>query len=340
MRFPEFLQPGGNIGFVAPSFGCATEPYISTFKKAQDKFAGLGYELTIGPNCYEAKGIGISNTPDKCGSELTDEYVNGKSDVIISCGGGEMMCETLNHIDFDKIAKAKPKWYMGYSDNTNFTFMSATLADTAAIYGPCVSSFGMEPWHPAIDDALSLLKGEKLKFSGYGKWELESLKDETNPYVPYNVTEDTKLHTYPEGDVHMKGRLLGGCIDCMVTFLGTEFDKVNDFNNRYKDDGVLWFMEACELNVMGIRRAMWQMKNAGWFDNASGFIIGRPMLYEQDMMGLDQYKAVVDIIGDIGAPILMNADIGHLPPMIPIVCGAMGEVRTCGNSYSLEMEMR
>lgn len=340
MRFPEFLQPGGNIGFVAPSFGCATEPYISTFKKAQDKFAGLGYKLTIGPNCYEAKGIGISNTPDKCGSELTDEYVNGKSDVIISCGGGEMMCETLNHIDFEKIAKAKPKWYMGYSDNTNFTFMSATLADTAAIYGPCVSSFGMEPWHPAIDDALSLLKGEKLKLSGYGKWERESLKDETNPYVPYNVTEDTKLHTYPEGDVHMKGRLLGGCIDCMVTFLGTEFDKVNDFNNRYKDDGVLWFMEACELNVMGIRRAMWQMKNAGWFDNASGFIIGRPMLYEQDMMGLDQYRAVVDIIGDIDVPILMNADIGHLPPMIPIVCGAMGEVRSYGNSYSLEMEMK
>lgn len=27
MRYPEFLAEGGIIGFVAPSFGCATEPY-------------------------------------------------------------------------------------------------------------------------------------------------------------------------------------------------------------------------------------------------------------------------------------------------------------------------
>ena len=27
MRYPLFLQDEGTIGFVAPSFGCATEPY-------------------------------------------------------------------------------------------------------------------------------------------------------------------------------------------------------------------------------------------------------------------------------------------------------------------------
>ena len=32
MRYPEFLSEGGIIGFVAPSFGCATEPYITGFK--------------------------------------------------------------------------------------------------------------------------------------------------------------------------------------------------------------------------------------------------------------------------------------------------------------------
>ena len=33
MRYPEFLSEGGTIGFVAPSFGCATEPYITDLKK-------------------------------------------------------------------------------------------------------------------------------------------------------------------------------------------------------------------------------------------------------------------------------------------------------------------
>lgn len=33
MRYPHFLACNGNIGFVAPSFGCATEPYITGFKR-------------------------------------------------------------------------------------------------------------------------------------------------------------------------------------------------------------------------------------------------------------------------------------------------------------------
>ena len=27
------------------------------------------------------------------------------------------------------------------------------------------------------------------------------------------------------------------------------------------------FFESCDLNVFSIRRAMWQMDNAGWFEN-------------------------------------------------------------------------
>mgnify|MGYP000118755403 CR=1 FL=1 len=37
MRVPENLKKGGTIGFVAPSFGCTTEPYKSAFANAQKK---------------------------------------------------------------------------------------------------------------------------------------------------------------------------------------------------------------------------------------------------------------------------------------------------------------
>lgn len=66
MKFPKFLPDGGTIGFVAPSFGCATSPYQETFEHAQKRFTELGYRLDLGPNCYESSGIGIgiSNTPE------------------------------------------------------------------------------------------------------------------------------------------------------------------------------------------------------------------------------------------------------------------------------------
>ena len=61
MRYPDNLRDNGRIGFVAPSFGCATEPYKSAFNNALSKFGEMGYTLVTGPNCYEALGIGISN---------------------------------------------------------------------------------------------------------------------------------------------------------------------------------------------------------------------------------------------------------------------------------------
>ena len=189
MKFPKFLPDGGTIGFVAPSFGCATSPYQETFEHAQKRFTELGYRLDLGPNCYESSGVGISNTPEKCAQELMEYYVKSDNDCLISCGGGELMCEILPYMDFDRLAKADPKWYMGYSDNTNMTYLLATLADTASIYGPCAGAFGMELWHPAISDAFHLLTGRTQTVSGYPLWEKEALKDETITPIPQNEEE-------------------------------------------------------------------------------------------------------------------------------------------------------
>ena len=153
MRYPKSLPAGGTIGFVAPAFGCATEPYRTGFNAARLHLEQMGYRTQVGPNCYEAKGIGISNTPEACGEELTRFYCSSENQALISCGGGELMCTTLDFVDFDRIRAAEPKWYMGYSDNTNFTFLLATLCDVASIYGPCAAEFGMTPWDPAIRDA-------------------------------------------------------------------------------------------------------------------------------------------------------------------------------------------
>ncbi len=373
MRYPKFLNKNETIGFVAPSFGCATEPYLSLFKNAQKKLSDLGYNQKLGPNSYAALGIGISNTPELCGKELNDAYADKEIDSIISCGGGELMCEVVPHIDFDAVAKSDPKWYMGYSDNTNFTFLSATIADTAAIYGPCISSFGMEPWHPSIQDALDLITGANLTVHGYDMWEGPALPDsedtqneevitsqsssdkteesekEENPLEPYMPNRNTEYRFYlPSGNnelslcsdktetINLEGRLIGGCMDCLENLIGTNFDHVSEFSSKYKEDGIIWFLESCDLNVMSIRRTLWHMKNAGWFKHVKGFLIGRPYHYEEEMMGLDQYNAVTDILNDINVPVLMDLDIGHLPPMMPLITGSYAKVSASGNSISIK----
>ena len=346
MRYPGYLPEGGTIGFVAPSFGCNTEPYRSAFDNAQRKFREKGHGVDLGPNCYAGCGIGISNTPKKCGEELTEYYCSKKNDVLISCGGGELMCEILDDVDFEKIRQAEPKWYMGFSDNTNMTFLLTTLCDTASIYGPCAAAFGMEPWHESIGDAYQILRGEKHIVEGYALWEKEGKKDEEHPLMPYHVTEKKQLRIYqpgtkemqPQTEVKMEGILLGGCMDCLVNLLGTKYDKVAEFSEKYSEEGILWFLESCDLNVMGIRRAIWQMKHTGWFSHVKGFLIGRPLVFGQEMMGLDQYHAVVDLLEDLKVPMIMDADIGHLPPMMPLICGSYASVHAKGNDIKIEMK--
>lgn len=340
MRYPEFLKENGTIGFIAPSFGCNVEPYRSAFLHAQDKFKKLGHKLDLGPNCYEGSGIGISNTPELCGKELNDYYCSKDNDVLISCGGGELMCEDLDYVDFMRLEEAKPKWYMGYSDNTNMTFLLPTLCDVAAVYGPCAAAFGMEPWHPAIEDAYWLLRGKKLTMEGYELWEKESLKDEEHPLVPYHVTEPRILKCFPQrGRIQMQGRLLGGCMDCLVNLLGTKYDQVEEFQERYREDGIIWFLESCDLNLMGIRRAIWQMIHAGWFRYTKGFLIGRPYCFGQEMMGIDQYRAVYDLLQIYGVPVIMDVDLGHLPPMMPLISGGYADVEVQGNDIKIAMHL-
>ena len=188
MRYPEFIKDGDTIGFPAPSFGCSIEPYRTAFDHAQKVLRKKGFKTICGPNAYAGDGIGISSSPENCGREVTEMLLGNTPDAIISCGGGELMCEILRYVDFERIAQAKPKWFMGYSDNTNLTFLLTTLCDTATIYGPCAASFGMKPWHAAIRDAYQLLRGEKLAFNGYSHYEIQSDKDEDHPLKPYACT--------------------------------------------------------------------------------------------------------------------------------------------------------
>lgn len=341
MRFPSFVQPGDTVGFVAPSFGCATEPYYTAFSHALERFKQSGFAVKLGPNCYADRGIGISNTPEACGEEFLSMYRDKETDCLISCGGGELMCEVLNFIDFSELATLAPKWFMGYSDNTNLTFLLTTLADTASIYGPCAAAFGMEPWHPAIKDAFDLLQGKKQEMDNYPLWELESLKDEEHPLEPYHVTEPFRLVTHPEGkNITLSGRLLGGCLDCLSNLTGTRFDRVKEFSRRYAKDGILWFLECCDLNVMDMRRSLWNLREAGWFEGAAGFLIGRPMHYGEPMMGLNQYEAVTGVLEEFHVPILMDLDIGHLAPMMPLICGSYATVTTEKNAFHIRMEMK
>ena len=57
-------------------------------------------------------------------------------------------------------------------------------------------------------------------------------------------------------------------------------------------------------------------------------------------MGLDHIRAVTDILGDLDVPIILDADLGHHPPMMPLVSGSMAVVEAKENDIRISMEYR
>ena len=142
-----------------------------------------------------------------------------------------------------------------------------------------------------------------------------------------------------EGSLSFSGRLIGGCMDCIEVLLGTPFEDISGFLEKYASDGIIWCLEACDLGVFSIRRAMWHFEQAGWFKKGiiRGFIIVRSRNGQQ-MFNLDNINAFLPYIEKLGVPAVLDADLGHVSPAMPIVFGSIGHVHVTGNDIEIEME--
>ncbi|MBQ9457977.1 MAG: LD-carboxypeptidase [Bacilli bacterium] len=321
MKRPPLLHRGDAIALVAPSFGCTTEPYITRLGVATERWRKKGFEVVAGPNVFREDGISASASPQERAKEIMDALQSNAS-LVLSVGGGELMNEMMPELDFASIAKLPPKWFMGFSDNTNLTFFLTLHCGWETIYGPCAGAFFQKQWRLCEADAFALLQGQ-THFEGYPKYSI-TRSNPDRPLAAYRCTQPKVItpHLYEKP---FEGTLMGGCLDVLILHCGTKLDRVKAFNQEHPE-GIIWYLEACDLNPLALRRAYFQLRQAGWFDNAVGFILGRPKSAMEPLLGVDRFNAAIDILGPLGKPILIDVDLGHISPSMPIRNGAKARV--------------
>lgn len=331
LKQAPFIHKGSSIIMIAPSFGATTEPYLTRYQRSVENLSSLGFVIHEGENVHLDCGVASSNTPEKRAEEFMKAYASD-NEVLLSVGGGELMDEMLPFVDFKKIRKLPPKWFIGYSDNTNLTFPLTTLCDVITVYGPCGTTYYEKPIRLSEKNTLLMLEGKK-EFLGYPRFSSE-VNDPSNPLHRLSLRKVKKI-TPIHYQKPFEGILLGGCLDCLVTLCGTEFDGVKAFLRRHPNKKIVWFLEACDLNPLSIRRALFQLKEAGWFDHTSGFLFGRPLCQDQKMFSVNKVTAT-DILSDLHVPMLLDVDLGHIPPVLPMKCGA--EVKVTYQDHNIKME--
>lgn len=334
MKYGPFLDKSKSLYLTAPSLGCSISPYKERLDMAISHFKKYGLNIIEGPYIRQNDGL-LSSTRSNVATDFMKAYTT--ADMIQSVGGGEIMISILPYIDFNKIKDLPPKYFMGYSDNTILTFLLPTICDVASIYGGNTPEFGSDKLIDYQLDQLDLMMGKKLEFNGYDMYEINSLKSDINPYVSLNLSEKSIISGYPTNDIEIKGRLIGGCIDVISTLIGTKYDNVANFNSKYDD--ILWFFEACDMSSVEVYRRLIQMKEAGWFKKAKGFLFGRPLNNTQ-IFDKTYKDYIIEALVDLGLPIIFDLDIGHVKPQIPLLVGSITIIKVKNNKYNIKFELK
>ncbi len=120
--------------------------------------------------------------------------------------------------------------------------------------------------------------------------------------------------------VPIAGRLLGGCLETLAMLPGTPYGDVTASADAYAPEGLLLYLEAAESDAATVARLLWHLRLAGWFDRATGVLVGRTAAPSKG--SFTQLDAVRHALGDLGLPVLYDVDLGHVPPQLALVNGA------------------
>lgn len=219
MKYPKFLESHAIIGVSAPSDGVIDPIKLNRLDNANLKFSELGY-IILETESVRKSEKGVSGDAKTRAREIEYLFEDSTVQGIICVAGGDFLLEMLSELDTDKIKK-NPKWIQGYSDPTGLLYLITTKLDIATIYGDNFKTFGMEKWHPSLENNLEILKGNLIIQHNFDFYEKESLKYESGLEGYHLDTPVLWKCLSNRSKVTMKGRLIGGCLDLLVSLIGT-----------------------------------------------------------------------------------------------------------------------
>ena len=333
MNIPDFIKKGGIIGVTAPSAGFTEQVDLTKLESAKFNLSEKGYEVIETCNVRKCEK-GRSSTGKKRAEEFLSLIRNEEVKYILSASGGDFLMEMLEYLNYELI-KSNPKWIQGYSDNTGLIYPITTICDMATVYSGNIGDYGMSLWHDAVKNNLKILEGKNIEQKEFDLFENEYVKKVTG-YEGYNLTDKVKYEFVSENkSENFTGRLLGGCLDVLIMLCGTKYDKTEEFVRKYKEDGIIWYLESFDLSSARIQCALWQLKEAGWFEGAKGFLFGRPCFFREEYE-TDFNEAVKTALDSINLPIITGCDIGHRPPRLTMINGLVAEISFDGEHFKMK----
>ncbi|GAA5123227.1 LD-carboxypeptidase [Alloalcanivorax gelatiniphagus] len=320
LRFPRPLRPGDRIGVTSPSSGVEGAG-ARRVEFCVDWLRERGYDVVVGA-CMD--GAGITSAPaSERAAELTGMLVDPDIRCVLPPWGGETAIDLVDLLDWDALADAEPTWLVGYSDLSTLLVPVTTRLGWATLHGdnladtPYAVPDGLRHWLDLAGGEGPLVQRDSGLVADWVRFEEDFRATE------WRQVGTGRWEVEGGGSLDVSGRLVGGCIETVANLAGTPYGDVRAWAEAL-DGPTIVYLEACEEGAINICRYLHALRLAGWFDRAAAVLVGRTGAPDHEL--LTQRDAVRDAIGRLDLPVVWDLEIGHVPPHLPLVNGALARV--------------
>lgn len=329
MIYPAPLRPGSVIAVTAFSSGindAAKGRYLHVVTGLKEK----GYVITEG-NCLMGNSQHVSAPAKQRAIELMSFLLDDSIDAIAAPWGGELTMEILPLLDFECLKNAKPKWLFGFSDISTLTAVISSKLNWATAHSPNLMNLVANETETLTANFLTnMATNTGTSFTQYAsqeytdKWP-DSVTNAAAVLEPYLKTQWHWL-VAPLSESSIEGRLIGGCWDTLIHLFDTPYLDLKDYATQH-EEGVILYLENAEMTPADLTRSILSMKFKGVFTHLKAILLGRSAYPDSDDKDdLTYHDVIKRHLSDLGIPVLIDMDIGHVPPNLTLINGALAKV--------------
>src|ERR1043166_2475791 len=197
----------------------------------------------------------------------------------------------LPHLE-PAVFRLNPKAFVGYSDIPALHLWLISQADLRAFHGPTVDDLTPSMRDPTFASLISAL---------------------TTPRPSTKLGKDLARAVRPG---RATGRLVGGNLSLVQQTIGTSY--------QVDTEGAVLFVEETRDPMSVVDERLVHFRAAGLLDNLAGIVFGQLSLDRSEEEDFDDF--LLDLVSDLGIPILPDFLAGHENPNLTIPLGTEVEL--------------
>ncbi|MCY7380965.1 MAG: LD-carboxypeptidase [Gemmatimonadaceae bacterium] len=283
---PAPLQKGDTVGVVASSYS----PRAGWLARGVRALERAGYGVLVDPELSTTRRDQRAEDERRAES-FTKMWLDPRVKAVIGGTGGYGAVRMLPYLD-PEIFRANPKSFVGYSDITVLHLWLMRLAGLRAFHGPTADDLIPSARDITTSSMLSAL---------------------TTPRPTARFGRDV-ARTVKAG--RAVGRLVGGNLALVQQTIGTPYEIDTT-------DAIL-FLEEVRDPMSFVDERLVQLRAAGLLGKVRGIVFGHLSLDRSEEDEFEDF--VLDLVADLGVPVLMDFPAGHDSPNLTLPIGTEVEL--------------